>query len=207
MRHFALVVALFAASVIPALAQPPRAKITPFVENETVHAGARTRVALTVSLPEKLHVQSDQPRDPSLIPTVLTIEPTSGVRVHNLVFPHPTDFKQEGQAEPLAVFEHEFVVGAELEVAADATGDIVIPAKLRYQACDDKVCFQPRTESVVWTLRVVPANIATTAANVEVFTRLATGRRTAPPVMPNPLPAPAPSAATPADDASALKAL
>jgi thiol:disulfide interchange protein DsbD len=205
MRHFVLLFALFVASALPAFAQPPRAKITPFVEHETVHAGARTRVALTVSLPEKLHVQSDQPRDPSLIPTVLTIEPSPTVRVHNLVFPHPTDFKQEGQAEPLAVFEHEFVLGAELEVAADASGDIVIAAKLRYQACDDKVCFQPRTESVAWKLRVVPANTATTAANADVFTRLAAGRRTAPSTLAIPLPT-AP-AATPVDDASALKAL
>ena len=35
---------------------------------------AHTRVALAVALPEKLHVQSDKPRDPSLIPTVLTVE-------------------------------------------------------------------------------------------------------------------------------------
>jgi thioredoxin:protein disulfide reductase len=207
MRHFVLLFALFVASAIPAFAQPPRAKITPFVENEAVHAGARTRVALTVALPEKLHVQSDQPRDPSLIPTVLTIEPSPSVRVHNLVFPHPTDFKQEGQAEPLAVFEHEFVIGAEIEVAADASGDIVIPAKLRYQACDDKVCFQPRTESVTWKLRVVPADTATTAANADVFTRLAAGRRTAPSAVPIPLPAAVAPVATPADESRALKTL
>ena len=118
MKQFFLLAALLALTATPAFAQPPRAKVTPFVENDAVPAGARTRVALTVALPEKLHVQSDQPRDPSLIPTVLTIEPLAGVRVHNLVFPHPTDFKLEGQAEPLAVFEHEFVVGAEIELAA-----------------------------------------------------------------------------------------
>nr|MBA3271443.1 hypothetical protein [Acidobacteriota bacterium] len=206
MRHLLLLVALVAGTTTAAFAQPPRAKITPFVEADAVHAGARTRVALTVSLPENLHVQSDQPRDPSLIPTVLTIEPSGVVRVINLLFPHPTDFIQEGQAEPLAVFEHDFVVGAEVEIAAHATGEIVIPGKLRYQACDDKVCFQPRTENVEWRVRVVPAATAAPAVNTAVFTRLATGRRTAPQALAIPTPAPSPVAAA-GNDATALAAL
>jgi hypothetical protein len=54
-------------------AQPPRATVTPLVESEAA-SGATTRLALSIALPEKLHVQSDRPRDPLLIPTVLTVE-------------------------------------------------------------------------------------------------------------------------------------
>jgi thioredoxin:protein disulfide reductase len=182
----------------PVLAQGlarPRATVTPFVETDAAHPASTARVALTVALPEGLHVQSDQPRDPTLIPTVLTIEPPAGVRVSQLVFPHPTDFKQEGQPEPLAVFEHEFVVGAELEIASTVPpGDLVIPARLRYQACDDKVCFQPTTATTSWTLRVVPATTSITPTNPQIFARLSTGRRTAPPQAGIPLPAPSPIA-------------
>ena len=93
-------------------------------------------------------MQSDSPRDPSLIPTVLTIEPPAGVRVTHLVFPMPTDFKQAGQAQPLAVFEHDFVAGAELAIDASVAGRPRDPGRLRYQACDDKVCFaRPRHPS------------------------------------------------------------
>ena len=50
----------------PAYAQGrPRATVTPFVESDGVHPGSSARVALTVALPEGLHVQSDQPRDPT----------------------------------------------------------------------------------------------------------------------------------------------
>jgi thiol:disulfide interchange protein DsbD len=171
----------------------PRATVTPFVEFDGVRSGSTTRVALTVTLPEGLHVQSDQPRDPSLIPTVLTIEPPAGIRVTSLVFPHPQDFKLEGQEEPLAVFERDFVVGAELSLeSAVPAGEVVIPARLRYQACDDKVCFQPRTENTEWKLRVVADTSAAKAAAPEVFARLSSGRRTDPPrqaVVPS-LPAP-----------------
>ncbi|MEW6321360.1 MAG: thioredoxin family protein [Acidobacteriota bacterium] len=156
----------------------PRAELTPFVQADAVAAGATTRLALQVTLPEGLHVQSDQPRDESLIPTVLTIEPPAGVTVRHLIYPVPEDFEQEGAAEPLAVFPHEFVAGAEVELAAGlAPGDLVIPGRLRYQACDDKVCFPPLTAPVSWTLRVAPA--AGASVHPEIFARLAEGRRTA----------------------------
>jgi cytochrome c biogenesis protein CcdA len=165
------------------------------VETDAVRPGSRARVALTVALPEGLHVQSDKPRDPTLIPTVLTIEPPAGIGINHLVYPHPTDFKQEGQAEPLAVFEHEFVVGAEVEIAGSVpAGDLVIPARLRYQACDDKVCFQPITATTEWTLRVVPATATIAPTNPEVFARLSAGRRTDPGQAAIPLPGPLTSA-------------
>ena len=87
----------------------PKAEVAPYTAAPTVAAGSTTRVALTVTLPEGLHVQSDAPRDPSLIPTVLTVEAPAGVTVRHLIYPKPTDFEQAGQPQPLAVFEHEFV--------------------------------------------------------------------------------------------------
>lgn len=185
----------------------PRATVSSFVETNALQPASTARVALTVSLPEGLHVQSDRPRDPSLIPTVLTIEPPPGVRVTDLVYPHPTDFKLEGQDEPLAVFEHEFVVGAELEIDASVpVGELIIPASLRYQACDDKVCFQPSTAKTGWTVNVVPKSTAVTPAAPEVFAKLAAGRRTGPPAA-VPLPGPVAPAVPAADPGSGLKRL
>jgi hypothetical protein len=63
---------LFVLTATVAAAQPPRATVTPFAESAAA-VGGTARLALSVSLPEKLHVQSDRPRDPSLIPTVLTV--------------------------------------------------------------------------------------------------------------------------------------
>ena len=57
------------------------------------------------------------------------------------------------------MFEHEFVVGAELRIATGTpAGDLVVPASLRYQACNDRVCFRPVTATTSWTVRVVGAN-------------------------------------------------
>ena len=52
----------------------PRAQVTPFLETEPGRPGETVRLAVRVSLPEALHVQSDRPRDPSLSPTALALE-------------------------------------------------------------------------------------------------------------------------------------
>jgi thiol:disulfide interchange protein len=145
----------------------PRATVTPLVEG-TVRAGDRARVALKVSLPDGLHTQSNKPRDPNLIPTVLTIDPPAGVTVAEIVWPPTSDFTVAGQDQPLAVFEHEFVVGVQLALAPSvAQGPLTIPARLRYQACDANLCYAPLTEQTQWTVTVGatasvdPANAAT----------------------------------------------
>jgi hypothetical protein len=143
-----------------AQAQPPRprADVTPAVDVDRVHAGTSVGVTLRVKLPAGFHVQADKPRDPSLIPTVLKVTPPAGVTVSNVVYPKPTDLEQAGQKQPLAVFEESFVIGVRLAIAPSApTGEISIPARLRYQACDASSCYAPASETAQWTLHIVSA--------------------------------------------------
>jgi thioredoxin:protein disulfide reductase len=134
-----------------------RAELTPVVESAAAPGGS-ARAALRVRLDEQFHVQSDAPRDPSLIPTVLTIDAPPGVRVTEIVFPEPIDFIQAGLPQPLVVFPHDFAIGVQLAVDESvATGSLEIPGRLRYQACDDKLCFAPMTAEVKWTLTVAPS--------------------------------------------------
>jgi thiol:disulfide interchange protein len=168
---FSVVAALLIAPLsIDAQIQPPRANVTPIVETSGVHPGTTARVALQVSLPGNLHVQSDRPRDPLLIPTVLTIEPPAGVMLRATAFPAAIDLKQEGQTVPLAVFENTFAIGAELAVAANAPlGPLLVPARLRYQACDEKLCYPPAMAQVEWTLQIVSSTTALTRDHADVF--------------------------------------
>src|SRR4029450_4083761 len=113
-------------------------KIDTIVEGPAT-AGSTARVALRVSVPEGFHIQSNQPRDPTLIPTVLSIDPPPGLNALEVAFPKPIDFEQKGGAQPLTVFEREFLIGARFAIdARQPAGEIVVPARLRYQACDDK---------------------------------------------------------------------
>lgn len=158
----------------------PKADVTPVVER-AVHAGDKARLALKVSLPEGLHTQSDKPRDPTLIPTVLTIDAPAGVTVDEIVFPKATDLKQAGSDQPLAVFEQVFAIGAQVSIAASVpAGDVVVPATLRYQACDANICYAPTQAKVQWTLKVVPATAAAGGQADPVFATIAFGTGTRP---------------------------
>src|SRR2546427_6219864 len=94
---------LLGACAVSAQPRRPKAEATPLVETDGVHAGSSARVALRVSLPEGVHVQADRPRDPSLTPTILALEPPAGIAVAEIVYPEPTELKL-GQQQPLVVF-------------------------------------------------------------------------------------------------------
>ena len=114
-------------------------------------------VELQVELPEDIHVQSDEPYEDYLIPTVLTFTATEGVMVEGIAYPEASDWFLVGQEQPLAVFENRFSIEARLALSPDvSSGELVVPGRFRYQACDDRVCFIPATEAVEWRLRVAP---------------------------------------------------
>ena len=174
------------------LLRPPPAELTPLVASDGVQPGAELRVAMQVRLAEGLHVNSNKPRDPSLIPIVLTADTPPGLQVEELVFPQPTDLEQVGAGEPLAVFEREFAIGVRLTVAGDLPpGQVVVPARLRYQACDEKVCYIPTTVTSSWTVRILRAGDTATALHADVFARIPFGTGHA-------APAPKAAAASPA---------
>ena len=136
----------------------PTAELTPTVQQQAIQPGQTVTVELRVELPEDIHVQSDKPRDPYVIPTLLTFTPPEGVTVEEITYPASTDFLLAGWKEPLAVFEHEFTIEVRLALDADVSpGDMVVPGSFLYQACDDTVCFPPATAAVEWHIHVEPA--------------------------------------------------
>ena len=185
-RAFLTALTLFfgAPSYLGAQRGPAKAELAPLVETDTVTPGSEVRVALRVQLPEGYHMNSNKPRDPMLIPVVLTVPSPdlslpAGITVSEIVFPQPADLKQRGADQPLSVFEHEFAIGVVLTVDAGvAAGTITVPARLRYQACDETMCYIPTRAETAWTFTVGSARA--TAAHQDVFGRIAFGTGAAP---------------------------
>jgi len=151
------------------------------VERAVVPAGARVRLAIKVALPTGVHTQSDKPRDPSVIPTALTIQAPAGVTVDEIVFPPATETKVAGFDQPLDVFEQRFAIGAQVALAPGLpAGDLVVPALLRYQACDANLCYSPVNAKLEWTLHVMPAASAASGERDAVFASIPFGTGTKP---------------------------
>ena len=162
---------------------PPPAEVTPLVAADGVQPGTGVRAAIRVRLPDGLHTNANKLRDPSLIPIVLSIDAPAGVSVEEIVYPEATDLVQQGVDEPLAVYEQEFVIGVQLNAASDVQpGEIIVPASLRYQACDERLCYIPATVATGWTLEIVSPGEAVTARDPDVFAGIAFGTGEAPPV-------------------------
>lgn len=143
------------ASIAAAQVQKPRLELVASVTPASVAAGARAKATLKVRMPTSVHVQSDKPKDPSLIPTLLTINPPAGVTVERIVYPVPSTLNQEGRSTPLSVFGPELVIDVQLAIASTVSaGEMRVPGQLRYQACDERVCFPPARAPVEWVLTV-----------------------------------------------------
>jgi len=137
--------------------QKPQVELTPLPASVTVAAGGKGRVSLKVKLPKDVHVQSDKPDDPSLIATVLTVTPAPGITLDRIVYPEPAPFQQAGRGKPLAVFGPELVIDVHLSVVPGTpAGRVALPAQLRYQACNEQVCFAPARAPVEWAITVGP---------------------------------------------------
>jgi thioredoxin:protein disulfide reductase len=175
--------------------------LQPLVESDAP-AGGDVRAALQVTIPEKYHVQSNKPHDPTLIPTVLDVSPPDGVTVEEIVFPASVDLNQAGTV--LAVFEHQFAIGVRFKVASSVRpGPLAVPAVLHYQACDETTCYAPARAPTGFALTVVPAGTAAAPTHPDVFGAIRFGSGSAPSAV---VALPAPAAAGQRDEA-ALSAL
>ena len=101
----------------------------------------------------------------------------AGVTATEVVFPASTDFKIAGFDQPVAVFEREFVIGVQIAIdESTAAGDLVIPARLRYQACNDLQCLSPSTVETSWTIHVDATAAPVRRTARDLFKRIAFGR-------------------------------
>ena len=140
------------------------------LESAGAHAGSSIEAALQVQLDKRYHVNSNKPLEDFLIPTVLTLEPPEGITVRAISYPEAMLLEQAGADQPLAVFEEEFVIGVAFDLSEDLPlGEHVIPAMLRYQACDETMCYLPSSVGTEFRLDVVPGDQELTALHTELF--------------------------------------
>ncbi len=155
----AVATTLLFSSAAGAQVRRPDIRVTATPIAGPVKAGGTVTVRLSVRLPQDVHVQSDKPRDPSLIPTALTLVPPAGFSVEKITYPKAIDLSQSGRTDPLAVFGGEFIIEVQLAAPKEIpAGEHLVQATLRYQACNETVCFAPARATAQWTIRVAAAN-------------------------------------------------
>jgi hypothetical protein len=117
--------------------------------------GAPATVTLKVSLPAGFHMNSNTPTDPNLIP--LTLKWTAGPLAGGVItYPKPEMETYAFTAgKPISVVTGAFDVTTKFQVpATTAAGPAAQTGTLKYQACNDRMCFPPKTIPVNVTVSV-----------------------------------------------------
>lgn len=116
--------------------------------------GAVTVVAIRAVLPPGFHANSDKPTDAYLIP--LALKWTTGpLQADGITYPKSTMEKYSFSDKPLSVVTGEFTITTKFKVpSAASTGPAAQNGTLKYQACNDRMCFAPKTVPVVLSLNI-----------------------------------------------------
>lgn len=127
------------------LAQQSKLIITPPAQI-AVKRGATITEPLRLEVPPGFHVNSDKPKDEFIIPLKLTW--ADGLLLtKSVTYPKPEEIKVGSQ--DLTVFTGNFTVQTQFEAPSNApTGSGAVTGKLRYQACNNQMCFRPMTVDV-----------------------------------------------------------
>lgn len=128
----------------------------------TVAPGAKLQAKRGETLTAKVHAQltpgyhcnSNTPSEDYLIPLKLTwkAEPLDAPEVS---YPKPQMAKFEFSPTPVSIYSGEFDITTKFKVPAKApNGPAIISGKLRYQACNDRMCLPPKTVDVPLTVDI-----------------------------------------------------
>ena len=111
--------------------------------------GAVVQAKIPLTVDPGFHVNSNTPNEQYLIPLKLTWKATGALEGGQVSYPKAAQEKYEFSEKPLSVYTGQFEVTANFKVAANAPGGPGVAAgQLRYQACNDKACFPPKTVEI-----------------------------------------------------------
>ena len=117
--------------------------------------GAAVQAKIPLMVDRGFHVNSNTPSEEYLIPLKLTWKSTGALEGGSIAYPKPTLEKYEFSEKPLSVFTGNVDLVANFKVKANAAaGPGAAVGQLRYQACNDKACFPPKTVEVTLPYQV-----------------------------------------------------
>jgi DsbC/DsbD-like thiol-disulfide interchange protein len=117
-----------------------------------VGRGRTAQATVVLEIPRGFHVHSNKPLERFLIATQLQVDAPNGLRVGPVSYPRALMRNLKFSKNRVAVYEGRVTMRFTVMVPQNfATGTAEIKAKVRYQSCDDEVCFPPQTrEEKLW---------------------------------------------------------
>jgi peroxiredoxin len=140
----------------------PHLEITSYLTDQVAAPG--THVSIVLDIKPEPHVHVYAPGVTGYKPIALVVQQQPGLIVRAAQFPKPEDYYFKPLNEHVPVFQKRFRIAQDVEIdpsrEAAATlknmKTMTISGTLNYQACDDKVCFNPESVPLSWTINLRP---------------------------------------------------
>ena len=139
----------------PAFAQAPKVEQVP-TQPVKVVSGKSSTATFVFRVAEGMHVNSDKPLDELLVPTTLKLQPPTQLMVAKINYPEGElmnfPFSPE---EKLSLYTGDFGIKALVRVVpGTGPGIYRIKGELKYQACNNRQCFPPKSLPVILDVKV-----------------------------------------------------
>lgn len=148
-------------SALPANGHGPTPQTAPHINvsasfsNNKVNRGRSVRATVVMDIPGGYHVNSNRPLEKFLIPTQLKVDAPDGIRVGAVIYPRAVLRKFKFSKSNVSVYEGRAIMRFNVTVpAAVSTGSKELKLRLRYQSCNDEVCFPPQSKELSLWLNV-----------------------------------------------------
>jgi hypothetical protein len=148
--------------------EAPHLRLTLAQSDRSVIPGGRVSLIADIELPPDVHVYS--PGVQGYKPIQLTLQVLPGIELQPVAYPSAKVLYLAAIQENVPVFEGKFRITQDVTVTpskptgavrslVSAQRTISITGELRYQACDQTVCYPPTSVPVSWQLQILPLDL------------------------------------------------
>jgi DsbC/DsbD-like thiol-disulfide interchange protein len=153
--------------------QPSNIGIKGFFSVDPAQQGSTFQAAIVMDIPSGLHVNANKPLGKFAVPTVVRVDAPRGFRVTPVNYPRGSarTFNFGGaDASRLAVYEGRTVFRFNVSVPANHPAGVeTVRVGVRFQSCNDEVCFPPATRDLALRIAVVGRDTPSNRVNGQLF--------------------------------------
>ena len=155
-------------------AQSSAVGINGFFSVDPAQQGSTFQAAIVLDIPDGLHVNSNRPLGKYAIPTSVKVSAPKGLKITPVSYPagrvRTFRFGEGAPEERLAVYEGRAIARFNVVVPADYEQGVAhVRASVRFQSCNDEVCFPPATRELDLAIAIVGRDTPVNHINGQYF--------------------------------------
>jgi len=171
-KEFLVIVLVLCASFSFSQTTSEYVKISAQADKSAYRPGDTINIAVIADIVKPYHINSYKVSDPTLIPTSVK-GLTEGIITEGVSYPADKKLKFEFTESEISVYEGKIVIGLLAKASQDiAEGPVYFKYSFDFQACDDKVCYSPKSLKDSIQIVITKTGSDIIISNSEVFNNL-----------------------------------